>query len=105
MHAFLSLLQHLWLPRRCVHSPGACQGAAALDEVCPPEAAAAAAAEASRFELVADAERGIAAGEEVTIGYGSWPSDVFLLFFGFAPALNPHDAGERRGAPVARAGG
>ena len=38
---------------RCVQSPGACQGAAALDDVCSPEAAAAAQLEPSRFELVA----------------------------------------------------
>lgn len=78
--------------RRCLQSPGSCQGAAALDEVCPPAAAAASAAEPSRFELVAG-EEGIAEGQEVTISYGSWPSDVFLLFFGFAPHDNPHDSG------------
>ena len=39
------------------------------------------------------------AGQEVSISYGSWPTDVFLLFFGFVPADNPHDAGERRHAP------
>lgn len=44
-----------------------------MDEVCPPEAAAAARQEPSRFELVAG-EAGVAAGEEVTISYGSWPS-------------------------------
>ena len=32
------------------------------------------------------------AGEEVTISYGAFPNDVFLLFFGFVPAANPHDA-------------
>ena len=31
-------------------------------------------------------------GEEVTISYGAFPNDVFLLFFGFVPAPNPHDA-------------
>lgn len=80
-------------PCSCVHSPGSCQGAAALGEVCPPDTAAAAAEEPSRFELVAG-EAGIAAGEEVSISYGAWPSDVFLLFFGFAPDGNPHDSGE-----------
>lgn len=84
--------------RRCLQSPGSCQGAAALDEVCPPAAAAASAAEPSRFELVAG-EEGVAAGQEVTISYGSWPSDVFLLFFGFAPHDNPHDSGGMLGAP------
>ena len=32
------------------------------------------------------------AGEEVTISYGAWPNDVFLLFFGFLPEQNEHDA-------------
>ena len=32
------------------------------------------------------------AGEEVTISYGAFPNDVFLLFFGFVPTPNPHDA-------------
>lgn len=32
------------------------------------------------------------AGEEVTISYGSWPNDVFLLFFGFVPDGNEHNA-------------
>ena len=31
-------------------------------------------------------------GEEVTISYGSWPNDVFLLFFGYVDAGNPNDA-------------
>ena len=31
-------------------------------------------------------------GEEVTISYGNWPNDVFLLFFGFVPDSNQHDA-------------
>lgn len=30
--------------------------------------------------------------EEVTISYGDWPNDVFLLFFGFVPDNNQHDA-------------
>lgn len=32
------------------------------------------------------------AGEEVTISYGNWPNDVFLLFFGFIQEPNEHDA-------------
>jgi len=28
----------------------------------------------------------------VTISYGAFPNDVFLLFFGFVPDPNPHDA-------------
>ena len=31
-------------------------------------------------------------GAEVTISYGAFPNDVFLLFFGFVPDPNPHDA-------------
>lgn len=31
------------------------------------------------------------AGEEVTISYGNWSSEVFFLFFGFLPADNPWD--------------
>ena len=27
----------------------------------------------------------------MTISYGPWPNDVFLLFFGFVPDNNPHD--------------
>ena len=107
--SFVQAGRHVWVPGidmanhtlepsatiRCLQSPGASQGAAALEEVCPPAAAAAAAQEPSRFELVAG-EEGIAAGQEVTISYGSWPSDVFLLFFGFVPHEgNPHDSGER----------
>ncbi|KAL4421162.1 hypothetical protein ABPG77_000797 [Micractinium sp. CCAP 211/92] len=103
--SFVERSAHIWCPGidlcnhtltpnadiRCIHSPGSCQGGAAVDEVCPPEAAAAARQEPSRFELVTG-EAGIAAGEEVTISYGSWPSDVFLLFFGFAPRDNPNDS-------------
>lgn len=32
------------------------------------------------------------AGEEVTICYGTFPNEVFLLLFGFVPEGNPHDA-------------
>lgn len=28
----------------------------------------------------------------MTISYGSWPNDVFLLFFGWVDDDNPHDA-------------
>ena len=31
------------------------------------------------------------AGEEVTISYGNWSSEVFFLFFGFLPPDNPWD--------------
>jgi hypothetical protein len=94
--------QHLWVPGidlcnharapsaavRTVHSPDACQGAAAAEEVAPPAPRA-----PSRLELVAGPE-GLAAGEEVTISYGAWPNDVLLLFFGFVEEGNPHDTVE-----------
>ena len=32
------------------------------------------------------------AGEEVTISYGRWSSEVFFLFFGFLPPDNPWDS-------------
>ena len=32
------------------------------------------------------------AGEEITISYGSWSSEVFYLFFGFLPPDNPWDS-------------
>lgn len=73
---------------KSIRSPDACQGLDALEEI--------AAAEGidpgpDRFALIAG-EDGIRAGEEVVISYGNWPNDVFLLFFGFVPAHNPHDA-------------
>ncbi|KAK9815507.1 hypothetical protein WJX72_004787 [[Myrmecia] bisecta] len=71
---------------RCVHSPDACQGQSAVEDVCEaPEM------QPSRFELLVGDEP-IRATEEVTISYGSWPSDVLFLFFGFVPKANPHDA-------------
>ncbi|KAG2439439.1 hypothetical protein HXX76_004795 [Chlamydomonas incerta] len=47
--------------------------------------------EPSRFTLVAG-EAGIRCGEEVTISYGSWPSEAFLLLFGFVPSPCPGEA-------------
>lgn len=42
---------------------------------------------------VSPSERGVCRErEEVTISYGNWPNDVFLLFFGFLPDNNQHDA-------------
>ncbi len=33
------------------------------------------------------------AGDEVTISYGPWPNEPFLLLFGFVPGpTNPHDS-------------
>jgi hypothetical protein len=100
--SFLDGRQHLWVPGidlcnharapsaavRAVHSPDACQGAAAAEEVAPPAPRA-----PSRLELVAG-ENGLAAGEEATISYGAWPNDVLLLFFGFVEEGNPYDSVE-----------
>ena len=100
--SFITGGTHVWLPGidccnhsfapnavvRCVHSPGACQGVAAVEEVCPPSAAD---LEPSRFELVAG-EGGIRAGEGVFISYCHHANDVFLLFFGFVPPDNPYDS-------------
>ncbi|KAL3131038.1 hypothetical protein ABBQ38_000356 [Trebouxia sp. C0009 RCD-2024] len=71
---------------RCDHSPGACQGTAALEEVCPPGPL-----QPAVFQLLAG-PHGVRESEEVTISYGDWPNDVFLLFFGFLPDNNQHDA-------------
>lgn len=72
---------------RIQHSPAACQGYDALSEVAevpPPEP--------SRFLLLAG-DQGIRAGDEVTISYGPWPNEPFLLLFGFVPGpANPHDS-------------
>jgi len=73
---------------KSIRSPDTCQGLDALEEI--------AAAEGidpgpDRFALIAG-EDGIRAGEEILISYGNWPNDVFLLFFGFVPPHNPHDA-------------
>lgn len=41
---------------------------------------------------LAEMERGVSAGQEVTIDYGRWPNDVYLLFYGFIPAYNMWDS-------------
>lgn len=71
-----------------IRSPDACQGLDALEEVASIDRLGLA---ADRFALVAG-DRGVYAGEEILISYGNWPNDVFLLFFGFIPDDNPHDA-------------
>ncbi|KAF8065588.1 hypothetical protein HT031_003189 [Scenedesmus sp. PABB004] len=73
---------------RLLHSPGACQGLAALEEVAP---AAAGAAGGSFFQLVAGGD-GVRRGAQVSICYGSWPAEPFVLLFGFVPCGNPHDS-------------
>ncbi|PNH11517.1 histone H3 [Tetrabaena socialis] len=64
---------------RIVHSPAACQGYDATAEIAEPPLP-----EPSRFSLVAGDE-GIRSGDEVSISYGRWPSEAFLLLFGFVP--------------------
>jgi SET domain/Rubisco LSMT substrate-binding len=107
--SFLSSGIHVWVPGvdlcnhngnsstgnganaivRCIHNPDTCQGAAATEEIAPPQVNST--PRPSVFELVAG-EKGISKGEEVTISYGSWPNDVFLLFFGFIPKENDNDS-------------
>lgn len=41
---------------------------------------------------LAEAARAVSAGQEVTIDYGRWPNDVYLLFYGFVPAFNEWDS-------------
>jgi hypothetical protein len=74
---------------RCIHNPDVCQGAAATEEIAPPQVNST--PRPSMFELVAG-EQGIGKGEEVTISYGNWPNDVFLLFFGFIPKENSNNS-------------
>jgi hypothetical protein len=79
---------------RTVHSPNACQGITALEEVAPLPLSASShadpAANTSFFQLVVG-EEGISAGDEVTISYGPWDNDRYLLHYGFVPDFNPHD--------------
>ncbi|KAL3138967.1 hypothetical protein ABBQ32_005776 [Trebouxia sp. C0010 RCD-2024] len=85
----VDMANHSFTPNaavRCDHSPGACQGTAALEEVCPPGPL-----QPAVFQLLAG-PHGTRENEEVTISYGDWPNDVFLLFFGFLPDNNQHDA-------------
>lgn len=73
---------------KSIRSPDTCQGLGALEEIAAVEGIDPG---PDRFALIAG-EDGIRAGEEVLISYGNWPNDVFLLFFGFVPPHNPHDA-------------
>lgn len=101
--SFLSSGVHVWVPGvdlcnhngekanatvRCIHNPDVCQGSAATEEIAPPQVNST--PRPSIFELVAG-EQGIQKGEEVTISYGKWPNDVFLLLFGFIPKGNEYD--------------
>ena len=63
------------------------QGSDALDEVCDSTLIS---SEPSLFCLTSS-PRPILQGEEVTISYGSWTNEVFLLLFGFIPPSNPND--------------
>ncbi|DBA83723.1 TPA: hypothetical protein ACH3X1_006258 [Trebouxia sp. C0004] len=69
---------------RCVYSPEATQGREAEEDVCDPPPA-----QPAMFQLLSGPD-GVRNGEEVTISYGDWPNDVFLLFFGFLPEGNQH---------------
>ncbi|DBA72040.1 TPA: hypothetical protein ACH3X2_010775 [Trebouxia sp. C0005] len=71
---------------RCVYSPEASQGRQAEEDVCQPPPA-----QPAMFQLLSGPD-GVRNGEEVTISYGDWPNDVFLLFFGFLPEGNQHDS-------------
>ena len=73
---------------RIVHSPDMCQGMEAQAEIAPilPSKTN------SFFNLLASSDRGgIKKGETITISYGNWPNEVFLLYFGWVPEHNPHD--------------
>jgi hypothetical protein len=106
--SFFSSGNHVWVPGvdlcnhsgdtanaivRCIHNPDVCQGIAATEEIAPQPTTQenGAPPRPSVFELVAG-EQGIQQGEEVTISYGKWPNDVFLLFFGFIPKDNENDS-------------
>ena len=89
---------HLWVPGICLcnhrdtpnaHvqiqlSPDATQGVSAVEEIAPVGTPG-----ESLFQLVSSEY--IAAGTEISIRYGTWPNDVFLLYFGWVPDENPYD--------------
>jgi len=86
----VDLANHSFSPSatvRVVWDPDNCQGVSASADVCDGPRMDAA---EGRIELLAG-DDGISAGEEVTISYGPWPSDVWALFYGFVPYPNPHD--------------
>ena len=73
---------------RIVHHPDMCQGLEAQAEVAPivPSQSS------SIFQLLACSEKGgLKKGENITISYGHWPNEVYLLYFGFVPEHNPND--------------
>lgn len=75
---------------RVVTSPDTCQGAQATDEIAPTTSKR---DEEKYFELVVDPDgETVEAGEELLISYGSFPNDVWLLYFGFVPRDNPNDS-------------
>ena len=68
---------------RVVTSPETCQGAAATEEIA--EIAPSSTMD-KFFELVVDPDgETVEAGEEILISYGSFPNDVWLMYFGFIP--------------------
>ena len=69
--------------RLCVEPSQGLQAAAEVGEVD---------AQTRQYFQLCAGEDGIEEGKEVTISYGSWPNDVFLLFFGFCPDANTNDS-------------
>jgi hypothetical protein len=69
------------------HGGRSSQGLDALDEVCDPDIVK---NEPSTFCLLSG-PRPLTLGSEVTISYGSWTNEVFLLLFGFIPSPNSND--------------
>ena len=68
-------------------------GAQATDEIAPSMSTSTR-DEEKHFELVADPDgrKTIEAGTQLLISYGSFPNDVWLLYFGFIPRdTNPND--------------
>lgn len=87
----VDLANHSFQPSasvRVVWDPDNCQGVSASRDICD-ESNSLPSAE-PRIELFAN-EDGLREGQEVTINYGPWPSDVWALFYGFVPTPNPHD--------------
>lgn len=86
----IDMSNHNFRPSACVavkHGGKSSQGLDALDEVCDSSLAK---NEPSTFCLISS-PRPLASGSEVTITYGSWTNEVFLLLFGFIPSPNPND--------------
>jgi len=83
----VDMANHTWeanaAVRLCVEPSQGLQAAAEVGEVD---------AQTRQYFQLCAGEDGIEEGKEVTISYGSWPNDVFLLFFGFCPDANTNDS-------------